>query len=56
MLYCGNGGECKNLLKETSVRVMRGCKIQREGPKVVARLKLGMFTLQCYKSCWYPTA
>jgi hypothetical protein len=35
---------------------MRGCKIQCEGPKVVARLKQGMCTLQCYKSCRYPTA
>ena len=29
----------EDLLKETSARVMRGCKIQCEGPKVVARLK-----------------
>ena len=46
----------ENLPKETSARVIRGCKPQCEGPKVVAGLKQGIFTLQCYNSCWYPTA
>jgi hypothetical protein len=39
----------ENLPKETLARVMRGCKPQCEGPKVVAGLKQGIFTLQCYK-------
>lgn len=45
----------ENLPKETSARVMRGCKMQCEGPKTVAGLMRGIFIPQCYNSCWYPT-